>query len=363
MATTKKKRSTKKATATENGAGNNAASSRPVRLKDVAEYLDLSTATVSLVLNRSPVADAIPEATQERVFAAAKELNYRPNFIARSLRSRRTYSVGVLVPEISEGYAANVMRGVEAHLVQEGYFYLLASHQSKPERLDEYLKLLEERLVEGFILLAAQIETPPNLPTVVVSGHRRIRGVTNVVLDQERAAELALNHLTELGHQEIAFFRGAPANADASSRWEAIRRVAKEIGIEVRSELVRETGGANYGEAFYREGYQEAKALIETGRDFSALFAFNDISAIGAMRAFFDAGMKVPDDVSIVGFDDIQSARFLNPSLTTVRQPLRAIGERAGQVLLERLAGRETLAEVVVEPEFVIRASTGPAAG
>jgi LacI family transcriptional regulator len=334
---------------------------KPVRLKDVAEHLDLSPATVSIVLNRSPVADSIPEATKERVFAAAKELNYRPNFIARSLRSRRTFSVGVLVPEISEGYAANVMRGVESHLMHEGYFYLLASYQSKPDLLEEYLRLLEDRAVEGFILLAAQIDEAPKLPTVVVSGHRRIQGVTNVIVDQDRAADLALTHLTDLGHEQIAFFHGAPANADASYRWEAIQRVAKKMGIDILPALVRETGGANYGEAFYQEGYEQATSLIKSGKSFSALFAFNDISAIGAMRAFFDAGLKVPDDVSIVGFDDIQSASFLNPSLTTVRQPLRAIGERAGQVLLERLGGREALSEVVVEPEFIVRASTGPA--
>ena len=361
MATSRKKKSKKAAGTREKAYAGKAALSRNVRLKDVAEYLDLSTATVSLVLNRSPVADAIPEPTQERVFAAAKKLNYRPNFIARSLRSRRTFSIGVLVPEISEGYAASIMRGVESHLMEEGYFYLLASHRSQPDLLDEYLRLLEDRLVEGFILLAAKIEEPPKLPTVVVSGHRRIQGVTNVIVDQERAAELALEHLTDLGHEEIAFFHASPENADASYRWEAIGKVARKMGIDVRPELVRETGGTTYGEAFYKEGYSQAKSLIDSGERFSALFAFNDISAIGAMRAFLDAGLEVPDDVSIVGFDDIQSASFLNPSLTTVRQPLRAIGERAGQVLLERLGGREALAEVVVEPEFVVRASTGPA--
>lgn len=349
------------------------AGAKRVTLKAVAEHLGLSPATVSVVLNRSPVADAIPRETQERVFAAAKELDYRPNYLARSLRGKRSFSVGVLVPEISEGYAAGVMSGIEDHLVREGYFYLMASHRSKPDLLEEYLKHLEDRSVEGFILLAAHLESPPPLPSVVVSGHRRLAGVTNVVLDHDKAASLALSHLKELGHERIAFFRGAEGNADADDRWRAILETAKSLGLEVSPRLALQLVGRSYGAVFspeegYQEGYAYGQKLLATapkkGRrpDFTALFAFNDVSAIGAMRAFLDAGLEVPGDVSVIGFDDILSAAFHNPSLTTVRQPLQRMGETAGEILLERLAGKNSHADfVTIEPELVVRASTGPA--
>ncbi len=343
-----------------------------VTLKTVAEHLGLSPATISVVLNDSPVAASIPRETKERVFAAARELNYRPNYLARSLRGQRSFSVGVLVPEISEGYAAGVMSGVEDHLVGEGYFYLMASHRSKPDLLEEYLKHLEDRSVEGFILLASHLQVAPPLPTVVVSGHRQLPGVVNVVLDQDQAAHLALSHLQELEHERIAFFRGAEGNADADDRWRAIVETAEALGIEVPPERALRLVGKSLGPVFspeegYHEGYIYGQKLLESvpkGQkpDFTALFAFNDVSAIGAMRAFLDAGLRVPEDISVVGFDDILSAAFQTPSLTTVRQPLRRMGETAGRILLERLAGKNSHPDfVTVEPELVVRASTGPA--
>lgn len=334
---------------------------KPVRLKDVAEHLSLSTATVSLVLNRSPVAKSIPQATHDRVFAAVEELGYRPNFLARSLRKQRTFSIGVIVPEISEGYAAEVMHGVEAHLRREGYFYLLASHQSKPDLLEEYLHLLQDRLVEGFIILAARLEKPLDLPTVVVSSHRQIDGIANVTVDESVGARLALGHLAELGHERIAFFKGPPSNVDAPFRWRAIQDFAAEIGIKIRPAVVTQTSGISYGEVFYEQGYSHAQDLAKKGLDFTALYAYNDISAIGAIRGFLDAGLRVPEDVSVIGFDDIQVASFFNPSLTTIRQPLQQMGRTAGRVLLETLAGGALPERVVVEPELIVRASTGPA--
>ena len=340
---------------------------KAVTLKDVARHLELSTTTVSVVLNGSPVADSIPQETKDRVFAAARELAYRPNYLARSLRGKRSFSVGVLVPEISEGYAAGVINGVESHLAQQGFFYLMASHGSRPELLEEYLRHLEDRSVEGFILIATYLTQAPPLPTVVVSGHRRFGGVTNLVLDQGKAASLALSHLVELGHERVAFFKGAEGSIDAGERWQKISETAAALGIEVRPELAPQLVGRSLGPVFsstegYHEGYAYGQKLLATGLEFSALFAFNDASAIGAMRAFLDAGLRIPGDVSVIGFDDIMNAAFQNPQLTTIRQPLRQMGEIAGKILLERLDGRNSHPDfVTVEPELVVRASTGPA--
>ncbi|MDX1501378.1 MAG: LacI family DNA-binding transcriptional regulator [Thermoanaerobaculia bacterium] len=337
-----------------------------VTLREVADSLDLSPATVSLVLNRSPVAASIPPATQKRVFAAAEKLGYRPNILARSLRSQRSFSIGVVVPEISEGYASGILSGIEDHLMGSGYFYLVASHRSKADLLDEYLYLLKERLVEGFILVSTPIEEPPGLPAVAVAGHRSLEGVTNVVLDHDRAAHLALSHLADLGHRRIALFKGHPQSADTEDRWQAIRRATRSLGLVIHPELTLQLGGEALDRAFspdegYQEGYAYGRLLLDRKADFTALFAFNDVSAIGAMRAFLDSGLAVPGDVSVLGFDDIHGAGFQNPGLTTVRQPLRAMGTAAARILLERLAGASHNGPVTITPELIVRGSTAPA--
>lgn len=342
---------------------------RAVTLRHVAERVALSPATVSMVLNQAPTAAAIPPETQERIFAAAAELNYRPNYLARSLRSRRSFSVGVLVPEISEPYAAEVMSGIEAHLLETGYHYLVASHRrSNAKLLHEYLDLMRDRAVEGLILVASALHEQPSLPAVVVSGHVQLEGVTNVVIDHDRAAWDTLSHLSELGHERIAFFKGQPSSADTEDRWRAILEAAARLGLSVRPELTVQLSGepslATFAPADgYEEGYTFARTLLDRRADFTALFAFDDVAAIGAIRAFLDAGLAVPDDVSVVGFDDIQSAAYQNPSLTTVRQPLREMGELAARLLLRRIVAPEADDQpfVTVEPELVVRGSTGPA--
>jgi DNA-binding LacI/PurR family transcriptional regulator len=342
---------------------------RPTTLKDLAAHLNLSPSTISLVLNHSPVADAIPGETQQRVFAAARELGYRPNYIAVSLRSRRTNSIGVLVPEVSDPWAVEIVSGIESHLLAHDYTYLLTSHRrSTPKLLQDDLEMLTRRGVDGMILLATEVRHSPLLPTVVISGHRRVEGLSNVVIDHDRAARLALTHLKELGHRRIALFRGQPGSSDTDDRSRAILRAAASLGLETPPELTLQLSGEGEDEVFtpdaaYQEGYAFGQKLLGRHRDFTALFAFDDASAIGAIRAFLDAGLRVPDDVSVVGFDDIQIAAYYSPRLTTVRQPLREMGRIAARVLLERINSPQSSKDSfeVVEPELVVRDSTGPA--
>jgi DNA-binding LacI/PurR family transcriptional regulator len=345
-------------------------SHRP-RLKDLAGYLDLSPATISLVLNRSPVAAAIPEETQRRVFDAAKKMGYRPNYIAVSLRSRHTKSIGVLVPEVSDPWAAEIVSGIESHLLANDYTYLVTSHRrSTPKLLEEDLELFTRRGVDGMILLATELHDPPSLPAVVISGHTRIKGLSNVVIDHDRAARLALKHLVELGHRRIALFRGHPGGSDAADRSRAIFKAAASLRLKIPPELTLQLSGEGDGEVFapdaaYQEGYAFAQKLLRRRVDFTALFAFDDASAIGAIRAFLDHGLRVPDDVSVIGFDDIQNAAFHNPRLTTVRQPLREMGRIAARVLLARIKSTKPSDDsfVIIDPELIVRDSTGPAPG
>jgi DNA-binding LacI/PurR family transcriptional regulator len=341
-----------------------------VNLRTLAEHLELSQTTVSLVLNNSPSAKSIPQDTRNRVMEAATRLNYRPNYFARSLRQSRSMSVGVLAPDLSEGYFTRVMSGVVQELTSAHYFYFTACHDWNQDLIEQYPRMLVERAVDGFLLLntpAEQISVP--VPVVAISAHSAVQNVTNIVLDHHKAVEIALKHLFDLGHRRIAFMRGPKAIPDSDYRWESIQVVAAEIGLRIDSALVVRIDSTSWSTKTGQHpmapeiGYKPMQSLLETTRDFTAIFCFNDIAAIGAIRALKDVGLRVPEDVSVVGFDDIQSAAYSTPSLTTVRQPLFEMGQRGAKILLDRIGNREAgyPSEVVMEPELVIRESTGPA--
>jgi len=329
-----------------------------VTLKAVAEHVGLSPGTVSAVLNDAPSARAIPDQTKARIHAAARELNYRPNFFARTLRRKRTNTIGVIAEEIGDAYSSGIISGVEACLRRKNYFFLTVVHRHDPALLRQYEELLIERGVEGFIAVDMQLERPPLLPTVVVAGHRELEGVTNIVLDHDRAVTAALQHLVELGHRKIAFMKGHPASSDSEERWQAICRASQKFGIEMDSDLIVQI---EMEDPSPQMGYPYAKQLLARKVPFTALFAYNDLAAIGAIRALQEEGLRVPHDVSVVGFDDIQSAAFNTPSLTTVRQPLGKMGEIAAETLIQQIEGpEEAPLKIAIEPTLVTRESTGP---
>jgi DNA-binding LacI/PurR family transcriptional regulator len=328
----------------------------PVTLQMVAECVGLTKGTCSAVLNQSSASRSVPPHTQERILQAARELNYRPSFYARNLGVKRTYMVGVVTQEIGDFYGSPIISGVERYLRQENYFFLTVAVRDNPNLLESYSHLLLDRGVEGLITVDTLIDHPLPLPAIAIPGHQRVEGVTNVVLDHRKAASLALNHLTELGHREIAFMKGAHESPDTEDRWNAIREVAQEMGVRMRTELIVQLEGRD---ATPNLGYPFAAQLLSRGRPFTALFAYNDIAAIGAILAFEEAGFRVPEDISVVGFDDIAIAVHNNPSLTTVRQPLQRMGETAARTLLKRIEHHENVSEVIhIEPEFVVRNST-----
>lgn len=341
-----------------------------VNLRMLAEHLELSQTTVSLVLNNSPSARSIPQETRERVKEAARRLNYRPNYFARSLRQSRSMSVGVLAPDLSEGYFTRVMSGVVEELTAAHYFYFTACHDWKRELIETYPRMLVERAVDGFLLL----NTPPDqiavpVPVVAISAHSGAENVTNIVLDHHSAVADALTHLYGLGHRRIVIMRGPRPIPDSEVRWESIQRVAAEIGLALDPELVIEIEATGWSikpglhPMAPEIGFKPMQRLLETTRDFTAVFCFNDIAAIGAIRALKDAGLSVPGDVSVVGFDDIQSAAYATPSLTTVHQPLAEMGKRGAQVLLDRINLRANPfpSEIVMKASFVVRESTAAA--
>jgi LacI family transcriptional regulator len=330
-----------------------------ITLKTVAHYLGLTPGTVSAVLNDAPSARSIPQQTKNRILAAAKELNYRPNFFARTLRNKRTYTVGVIAEEIGDVYGSGVISGIEQYLRKHNYFFLTVAHRHDPELLERYSHILSGRGVEGIITVDTTVHETPTLPTVAVASHKKIKGVTNITLDHHRAAVLALLHLKNLCHEHIAFMKGQPTSSDSRDRWDAICQVADAIGLRIDPALVVELEG---DDPTPMVGYPFAQQLLARGKPFTALFAYNDISAIGAIRAFQEQGLRVPEDVSVMGFDDIPGAALQSPSLTTVRQPLNRMGQVAAEILLERIEGKQEYpAEIAIEPELIVRESTGKA--
>lgn len=333
------------------------ATQQPVSLKQLAAHLGLNPATVSVVLNDVP-GRTIPQVTRDRIKAAARELNYQPNLLARSLRNRRTLTIGILVPELGDGYHTQVMSGIGDQLISAGYFYFTAHHRHRKDLIEEYTRLLIGRGAQGIIAVDTLLEHPVTVPVVAVAGHKHVPGITNVVLDHGRAAELALNHLHSLGHRNIAFMRGQPFSSDSDERWKALVRVASELGLKIEPELVISLDRDMTSPEL---GYPVIQQLLATKKPFTALVAFNDISAMGSIRALQDARLRVPEDVSVIGFDDISAAAYTLPRLTTINQPLAEIGRVATQSLLNRIHNTAVAKdEIVVEPKLVVRESTGP---
>jgi DNA-binding LacI/PurR family transcriptional regulator len=327
-------------------------------LKAVAERVNLTPSTVSHVLTDSPAARSVPQKTKDRILAAARQLNYQPNFFARSLKVKRSHTIGVIAVEIGDAYSSLVIGGIERYLRKRDFFFLTVAHRHDKKLLATYESMLQQRGVEGFITVDTALNGQPPLPTVAIAGHRRINRVTNIVLDHRRAAWLALNHLVDQGHEKIAFMKGSPASSDSEERWNAICEVSEKLRIRIPPELILQLEGTDPTPNL---GYPAAKQLVASKQPFTALFAYNDISAIGSIRAFQQAGLGVPDDVSVVGFDDIQSAAYLSPPLTTVRQPLQEMGEIAARALLDRIEKQaKYVAEISIAPEFVVRDSTAP---
>jgi len=332
------------------------ATTRRTSLKFLAQHLGLDPSTVSFVLNDVP-GRSIPEATRERVRKAAAEFNYQPSLIARTLQGKPMRTVGILLPVLGDGYHSQVLSGVGDRLMDEGYFYFTVHHRHKKELINSYPALLQARGVDAILAIDTHLDQPLPLPTVLVAGHTELPEVTNVVLDHELGAKLALEHLYGLGHRKIVYMKGQSVSTDTEQRWQATMRVARDLGLSVEDRLIMQLAIDSTSPEI---SYPGIHRIIELRTKFSAILSFNDVSAMGSVRALRDAGLRVPEDVSVLGFDDIQSASFHVPRLTTIRQPLQTMGRIGADALLKKLAGEALPTLIQVEPELIIRESTAP---
>lgn len=331
---------------------------RTCTIADVAQEAGVSPATVSLVLNGKP---GVAAKTRHRVLLAAEKLNYRPNASARGLALQKTGTVGVIVPDIGSPFYAELVRGVEEEASAQGYYLMLCTTSGKPDREKMYLRLLGEQRVDGFIFLTPRGDEASiraihaqGFPLVVVD--RDIQAaddVIEVVVDNFHGALSAMEHLIGLGYRRIGFINGIPGLQASQDRLRGYQIALQEHGIPFSSELVVVGNFSDAG------GYQAMRELFSHQPTVEAVFAASDVMAIGAIRAVREAGLRVPEDIAMLGFDDVPLAAQVDPPLTTVRQPMAKMGSIACNLLLKQIRGEEILErKVILQTELVVRSST-----
>jgi LacI family transcriptional regulator len=323
-------------------------------LSEVAELAGVSPSTVSRILNGTA---GVSEAKKARVQAAIAQLNFRPNPSARSLAGGRTMSIGVLTQSIDSPFYGEALRGIEQVLLADGYASLFMSgHWNEGDEL-QCIRMLQDRQVDGIIVLTGKLsdDTLLNISEqtpLVVTG-RRLSGehLCSFDFDNQEGLRLAVRHLHALGHRHLAFIASQEDHADTQQRMRGFREELDQLGLPYNEQLVV------HGDLQEASGFRAMNQLIQSGESFTAVIAANDQMAYGAMVAMYRSGIRVPDDVSLVGFDDLPHSAFCIPPLTTVRQPIHELGMQAAQAMRLLLKGQKNDVWVAT-PQLVVREST-----
>ncbi|HKI00260.1 MAG TPA: LacI family DNA-binding transcriptional regulator [Candidatus Sulfotelmatobacter sp.] len=343
-----------------------------VTIRDVAKRSGFSSTTVSIVLNNAPLARYIPARTKKKIERAARNLGYRPNQFARSLRSRRSQTVGVMVFDMTDPYCTMVLRGIENTLYQASFLPILTDVHNDRGRFERYLEMLLNRRIEGLIVLANWLFVDIHLlgdlekssiPTAMIGCELETDSISSIIVDNQVGGYVALEHLHSLGHRKIAFIRGPRALSDSAPRWRGVRKYARSCDLELDPRLIVDLPESRDPLSSFEAGQKLTEELIRQKHPFTALLAFDDLTAFGAIRALTRAGIRVPEQCSVIGFDDVAASALYTPSLTTVRQPMEAMGAAAVGVVVEGINAVLEKREIAashrrVVPELVVREST-----
>jgi len=342
-----------------------------VTLLDIARDSGFSVSTVSIVLSEAPLSQKVAASTREHIRTIAQQLGYHPDAYARSLRRRSTQTIGVLVFDLSDPFCIPIIRGIQIGLLSAGYLPLMVDAQAQRKLFDSSLQMILERRADGVIVIASWVFEETNLlgdvkknhvPIVIVGRDLTAYGINSIMVDNEAGGALAASHLRELGHRRIAVIRGPREMCDSEPRWAGIRKVAMEDGLELDPKLVFELPGLTDPASGFKGGVRFAKKMMASGRPFTAVIAFDDLTALGVVRGLTGAGLRIPDDCSVMGFDDVLPAEVATPAMTTIRQPLKDMGlEAANRVLqaVKRGEGRGDKARLhKPSPGLIIRMST-----
>lgn len=326
-------------------------------IKDVAERVGASTATVSHVLNSTRF---VSQELRQRVLEAIQSLNYQPNAIARSLVKKRTHTIGIIISDILNPFYTAIVRGIEDVTYQSGYNVVLCNTDEDPEKETLYIRILLEKRVDGLILSSAfqegvhpyleQLKTIPLLTVV-----RKIRGLVcdAVMGDNTSGGYKAVEHLLGLGHRRIGIICGPPGLSTGAERLEGCKRAMGDHGLAVDRLLVR------FGDFKKESGHALAKEILKAKPPPTAIFVMNNRMAVGALQALKESGVRIPEDVSLVSFDDMEWYSFLNHPLTTIDQSPYQMGKAAGETLLQRISGKRKRPKRILSPSrLIVREST-----
>jgi len=334
------------------------AEAQPARVstvKEIAAIAKVSVATVSRALQRPEV---VSERTRQRIHEVVKRLGYTPNALARNLRTARTRLIVALLPDIANPFFSEVIRGIEQVAHENGYSVLLGETQSSQVREQAYADMVAARQADGIITMSPRVPSIPiqgRLPVVNACEYVKDGQISSVYIDNVAAAGVAVDYLAMLGHREIAFVAGPPSSPICVDREQGYRLALQ------RAELPANPGLVVTGDFSIEAGERAVEQLLAQGQPFTALFCSNDEMAIGALRALRSHGLRVPEDVSVVGFDDIRFARYTSPPLTTIVQPKNALGREAMSMMLELLNDAEVPPRKrVLTADLVVRGSTMP---
>lgn len=324
-------------------------------LLEVARAAGVSAATVSRILNGGA---RVSEAKRAAVEAAIAALNFKPNALAQSLKRGRSLTFGVLTQSVDSPFFAETLLGIEAALVGTGYEPLIASGHWNPQEEADRLRRLLARQVDGLIVLFGKLSNDElqrfalHVPVVATGHELRSPRALAFRLDNELGGYMATRHLLDLGHRDIAHITGDLAHADAVDRLAGYRRALAEAGVPYDERLVVQGNFKEPG------GVMAANRLLDAGVPFTAIFAANDQTAYGAHLALYRRGIRVPDDISLIGFDDLPSSLYTTPPLTTVRQPMFDVGRLAAQALLRMVEGEPATLDELPELSLVVRETT-----
>lgn len=328
-------------------------------IRDVARLAGVSVATVSRALSNP---EKVSPESLEKVHNAIAQVGYRPNMLARNFRSARAYAVVVLVPDIANPFYSLFIRALEDRAQQKGYAVLLGDTRGTPEREMDYIRRVETRLADGIVQLRpssekSQNNIPPDIPCVNACGCEYTTGPA-IRIDNRAAAKTMVNYLISLGHKRIGVLSGLKDNPHAIDRLEGYKEAIAEAGIPFEKDLIAE------GDFTMWSGLNAAFQFCNMKNRPTAIFSMNDEMAIGAMQTFKNQGIRIPEDMSVTGFDDIAYAKYSDPSLTTISQPAEEMGKMAMDMLLKVIEGEPlSQRECVLPTEFIIRKSTAPAPG
>jgi DNA-binding LacI/PurR family transcriptional regulator len=343
-----------------------------VTLSDIARACGFSVSTVSIVLNEAPLSLNVAPSTREQIRAKAAQLGYHPDAYARSLRSRHSQTIGILAYDLSDPYCFPVVHGIQAGLQPASYLPLLMDAQSQRSLFDSYLRMILERRAEGVIVVASWIFEEASLladieknhvPIVIIGRDLRERGISSVLVDNEAGGALAVRHLAQLGHRRIAVIRGPEELFDSEPRWAGVQEAAAQAGIQLDPRLVFQLPGQTDPTSGFEGGMHLSQLLLDTGLPFTAVLAFDDLTALGVVRGLAVAGLRVPRDCSVLGFDDVRMAAVSTPGITTIHQPLKEMGLRAAEWMLQAVSSPEQKGGHApkffkAQPELVVRMSS-----